>query len=169
MKRTNPVYRFLHVIYRWRPVSWLLSIILPPLDKFFFKITKGRLSFARVAGGLPVRLIHCKGAKSGIERTNPLIAIPDGEEDKDLILIASNWGGKKNPSWYYNLKAHPEIKVTINGIKEPYQAIEVDEDSYDEFWDKAVAMYSGYNNYKKRTNRKKIPILLLQPIKVVDQ
>lgn len=169
MKRTNPVYRLLHVVYRWRPVSWILSIILSPLDKFFFKISRGKISFARVAGGLPVVLVNCKGAITGIERVVPLIAIPDGDGDEDLILIASNWGKPKNPSWYYNLKAHPKVKVTANGVQDEYQAIEVQEDRYAEFWEKAVAMYSGYNSYKKRTSRQKIPIIILQPIKAVDQ
>jgi F420H(2)-dependent quinone reductase len=29
----------------------------------------------------------------------------------DAIVIASNYGGPKQPGWYFNLKAHPECEL----------------------------------------------------------
>ena len=39
----------------------------------------------------------------------PLLA---GVEGDKIALIASSYGRVHNPGWYYNLKAHPECKVT---------------------------------------------------------
>jgi deazaflavin-dependent oxidoreductase (nitroreductase family) len=59
-------------------------------------------------GGLPVAILHTIGARSGKVLEVPLIVIVDGD---DLLLFGSAGGAPKHPSWYYNLRAHPEIDV----------------------------------------------------------
>ena len=52
--------------------------------------------------GLPNLNLTVKGRKSGIERTTPLLCVPDG----DTILIAGSYfGGPKMPLWVGNLRA----------------------------------------------------------------
>ena len=52
--------------------------------------------------GLPDLNLTVKGKKSGIERTTPLLCVPDG----DTILIAGSYfGGPKMPLWVGNLRA----------------------------------------------------------------
>ena len=53
------------------------------------------------------------GAKSGERRTWPVLAIP--AEDGRLVVIASNYGQRSNPSWYHNLRANPRPRVLFDG------------------------------------------------------
>jgi deazaflavin-dependent oxidoreductase (nitroreductase family) len=59
-------------------------------------------------GGLPVVILHTIGARSGTVMEVPLIAIADGE---DILLFGSAGGSPNHPSWYYNLRANPDIDV----------------------------------------------------------
>ena len=55
--------------------------------------------------GWPIIQLTAIGAKTNRPRTVPLVGLPDEE---NIVLVASNFGRKHNPGWYYNLKAHPE-------------------------------------------------------------
>src|SRR5258705_9928961 len=70
-----------------------------------------------VEPGRPLLLLTTKGARSGEERTTPMMFIPDGDR---LLVIASNAGAPRHPDWYYNLLAHPEVTVEVTG--DSYQA-----------------------------------------------
>ena len=58
---------------------------------------------------MPLVLVTHKGAKSGIERTTPLVCSRDGD---DVVIIASKGGAPDNPAWFHNLKANPDVWVT---------------------------------------------------------
>ncbi|HEY3993559.1 MAG TPA: nitroreductase/quinone reductase family protein, partial [Ktedonobacteraceae bacterium] len=58
----------------------------------------------------PLLLLTTAGAKSGQERTSPLMYIPDGAH---LLVIASNVGAPKHPDWYHNLLVHPNVTVEV--------------------------------------------------------
>lgn len=60
--------------------------------------------------GTPLLLLTTKGRKSGKSCITPLGYQTDGDR---LIVIAANIGAKKNPDWYYNLVAHPQVTVEI--------------------------------------------------------
>ena len=60
--------------------------------------------------GASMILITTTGAKSGEKTTTPLVYLPDGDR---MIIIASMGGAPKNPAWYHNLKAHPDLTVDI--------------------------------------------------------
>jgi deazaflavin-dependent oxidoreductase (nitroreductase family) len=55
-------------------------------------------------------LLDHVGAKSGTQRTTPLVYVEDG---RDVVVVASNGGDPKHPAWYHNLLAHPETTVQI--------------------------------------------------------
>ena len=57
---------------------------------------------------LPVMLLTTTGAKTGLQRTVPLVYLSD---DAGLILVASNFGGEHHPGWYHNLIANPNVEV----------------------------------------------------------
>jgi deazaflavin-dependent oxidoreductase (nitroreductase family) len=65
-----------------------------------------------VEPGRPLLLLTTKGARSGEERTTPMMFIPDGDR---LLVIASNAGAPRHPDWYYNLLAYPEVTVEVTG------------------------------------------------------
>lgn len=130
------------------------------LDRAIANLSGNRHSALSLVTGLPFVTLTTTGAKSGQPRSVPLVGTPDGE---DVVLIASNWGGKKHPSWYYNLKAFPACTLSYDGKTEPYIAREVVGDERDRYWQKAVAIYPGYESYKPRTGGREIPVLVLTP------
>lgn len=140
--------------------SRLSAKVLPSLDRVIYQRSNGRTTLSSILAGVPVILVKTTGAKSGQPRTVPLLGIPDGG---NIILIASNWGGKKHPAWYYNLKANPKATVTLKGQTAVYTANEVTGEEREQCWARATVVYPGYNAYKKRTDGRVIPVLLLTP------
>ena len=56
-------------------------------------IAEFRANGGKVGGmfeGAPIAIVHTKGAKSGLERLNPLVALIDGDR---IYVIASKGGG----------------------------------------------------------------------------
>ena len=74
-----------------------------------FRAHNGTVTLAPFAGR-PVVLLHHIGAKSGLERVNPVAYTLDGD---NIIVIASNGGAPTNPAWYHNLRANPNTTVEL--------------------------------------------------------
>lgn len=141
--------------------TWINRHMLPSLDRLAMRVSGGRVNATSLVAGLPVIVLTTTGAKSGKERKSPLIAIPDGRK---LALIASNWGQKRNPAWYYNLRAHPQASVTVGGETQAYVARAATPKEYDKYWRWAVRLYPGYENYKEWSGDREIPIMILSPV-----
>src|SRR5579863_9232885 len=75
-----------------------------------YRLTSGAIGSR--AGGRSLLILTTLGRKSGKERDTPLFYFPDGEH---LIVIASNGGAPKHPTWWLNLQANPQAKVQIRG------------------------------------------------------
>jgi hypothetical protein len=106
----NPLHRFVRTSVATKPMSWLYARILPRLDKAVHRLTHGRTTFAALVSGLPVIQLTTTGARTGRTRTCPLLAVRDGA---DIAVIASNWGNRRNPAWYHNLRTHPDVTALI--------------------------------------------------------
>ncbi len=146
----------------FKPIAKLSSMTLHHMDRTVVKISNGRHSALSLLSGLPFVTLTTTGAKSKEPREVPLIGTPAGEE---VILIASNWGGKKHPAWYYNLKATPVCTLTYDGKTEPFIAREVTGEEKTQYWQKAAAIYPGYDLYKEHTGGREIPVMVLAPDK----
>ena len=142
----------------------LFSKILPPLDRWVFKLTKGNHTAASIATGLSIVTLTTIGAKSGLSRSSPLLCIRDGKMPAYFAVIASNWGGQKNPAWYYNLKANPQATGSIQGQVQDYVAHEATGAEYKHFWQRAEETYLGFPQYKARAKERHIPIMVLRPV-----
>ena len=140
--------------------GWFLSRWLPSLDRFILRRTNGKHTAASFLTGLPIITLTTFGAKSGQPRACPLIPIPDGER---VILIASNFGSTRHPTWYTNLRARPEAILTLNGADVAYSACEATEPERQTYWAQAVKLYPGYHAYEHRARGRKFPILVLTP------
>jgi deazaflavin-dependent oxidoreductase (nitroreductase family) len=79
----------------------------------------------------------------------------------DFVVIASNWGQEHNPSWYYNLRANPQAKVTLAGSTIAVTAREATGPQRDLYWQQGCRMYPAWNVYKKRSPRSTFPIIVL--------
>lgn len=158
--RPNAAHRAFHVFARTPAGSWLFARIAHHLDGPVLRLSRGRYSLTSMLAGLPVVMVTTIGAKSGQPRSLPLVAIPDGD---NVILIASNFGQKHHPAWYYNLRAHPQVHLTYEGHTVAYTAREMAGDERERCWQRAVELYSGYASYKERTGERQIGVFLLTP------
>jgi len=123
-----------------------------------YRLTRGRIG-QHIPGVPPMCLIDHVGAKSGTERTSPLLYIEDGD---NVVIVASKGGYEKSPAWFYNLKANPDTTVQIGSQVRPVRAHVADEAERRRLWPKAVEVYPSYQQYQDRTDRK-IPIVVLEP------
>ncbi len=137
------------------------SRLMHRLDRLALRLSNGRFTLSTLLTGLEALSLTTTGAKSGRPRTVPLLAIP--HRDDQFILIASNWGQARNPAWYYNIMANPQVEVTRNGRVQPYRAQETSGEQRATCWQIALQTYPGYAIYKQRTTRQ-IPVILLMPI-----
>jgi deazaflavin-dependent oxidoreductase (nitroreductase family) len=159
-RKPNAFQKLLHRVFMWRPVTEFFSTRINGIDQAILRLTKGKYTGSEIMGWNIVQLTTI-GAKSGEPRTMPLIALFDEEK---IVLIASNFGRRHNPAWYYNLKAHPECKVELNKRTGTYAARETSGAEYDKYWQLARSYYEGYERYKERAGRR-IPVMLLEPKK----
>ncbi len=142
------------------PGAWVFARTLAPLDRRLYRWSGGRLSVAGTLAGLPVVLLTTRGAKTGAQRTVPLLALRDGER---VVLLASNWGQAHHPAWYSNLRVNPEAVVTSGRRRRRYRARQATEEERSQYWAKAAHIYPGYAAYQTRTGGRRIPILVLTP------
>lgn len=161
-KNPNPLQRFVIRIYMLPVLAPLWPAVHHHIDGLAFKLTNGRSSFTEILGGIAIIQLLAAGAKTGNERVLPLISIFD---DEKIILVASNFGQQRNPSWYYNLKANPRCKVKYHEQTGSYLARETEGSERETYWQKAVSIYPGYENYRKRASHRRIPVMLLEPLK----
>jgi len=143
-----------------RPGSRLLARLLPTLDRSYTRLRNGKGSLTQALSGLPVVYLTSYGVVSGRPRICPLIAVPHGET---LVLIASNFGSKRHPAWYYNLRRRPEAVISFNGQENHYYAREAEGDARSHYWELAVRRYAGYQAYAQRAGSRKIPVMVLEP------
>ena len=83
-----------------------------------FDMSKGHIA-GKVAG-LPVLKLTTIGRKSGQSRTTMLAAAL--QDDRRIILVASNRGANSHPAWYLNLRDRPQVTVTMKGGRWPMVA-----------------------------------------------
>ncbi len=128
------------------------------LNVWVFKKTKGRL-WKTFPGGAAINVVGMKGAKSGKWREVALIHVPyqDG-----VLLVASQGGMDKNPVWYYNIAANPDITVTYGGKTRELHARQLSDEEKAEVWPHLLKYYPDFDEYQARTDRN-IPVFSCQP------
>ena len=77
--------------------------------------------------------------------------------------MGTNHGQARNPGWVYNLRATPTATGMINGRTAQYVAREAAEDEYQFWWNRAVTVFPGYENYRSRIGGRHVPIMVLEP------
>jgi deazaflavin-dependent oxidoreductase (nitroreductase family) len=123
-------------------------------------LTGGRVLSS--AFGMPVVELHTVGRISGLPRSTMLTApVVDGDR---IILIASKGGDDRDPDWFRNLVAQPEIEVTMAGTGERkrMRARTATPAEKSELWPRVVAAYRGYGSYQRRSPRD-IPLVICEP------
>lgn len=109
--------------------------------------------------GKPIIILTTTGAKSGKIRKTPLMRV---EHDGSYAVVASLGGDPKNPVWYYNIVANPEVELQDGATKRHYVAHEATGEEKEEWWARAVEAWPDYDNYQTKTDRV-IPLFVLTP------
>ena len=122
-----------------------------------YRATGGRLGSS--LGGVPFLLLHHRGRKSGRLRTTPLVY---GRLGDSLVLVASKGGATKNPIWYLNLVANPDVEVDVGRERRTVRARVAEGQERERAWDAALEVWPGYDGYQAQTGRR-IPVILLEP------
>jgi deazaflavin-dependent oxidoreductase (nitroreductase family) len=141
------------------PVGYqFLLRVAPRIDKVLIPPTGGRLSSVGIG---KVGLVTTTGAKSGLQRTHPLVLIDDSG---GLIAIGSNYGRAPHPGWAANLLAHPDCTVEYMGPPAPYRAELLTGDARARAWATAVDFYAGYERYRTSCAPREIRVFRLRPV-----
>ena len=127
-------------------------------------IEEFRTNEGRVGGfftGFDLLLLHHRGARSGVERVNPLAyqAIDDG-----YAIFASKGGADDNPAWFYNVIANPDTVVEVGTETLAVQAHEAVDEEYERIWSKQKSDYPQFAEYERRTARDHTPVVVLERV-----
>lgn len=136
------------------------SSLVVAVDTWMSEVSRGRLPLMKVAG-LPALTLHVPGRKSGAMRSTPLLF---ASWNNGLVLVGSNWGKEKTPTWVYNLRAAAPgtVETNVYGARMPVEVEELSEDDRSSAWAAAVRVWPNYEIYAARTTRH-LPIFHLTP------
>jgi deazaflavin-dependent oxidoreductase (nitroreductase family) len=135
----------------------LFISVFPAIDRRLIPLTGGRVSTGL---GQPIVLLHVRGARSGVERTTPLLATKQGDL---IVVIASKAGALEHLAWLRNVQANPDVEVTIDGGRRPMRGSVAEGEERERLWAMACDNYSGYETYRRRAGDRVIPVVALRP------
>ncbi len=127
-------------------------------------VNEFRENEGRVGGmfeGAPLLLLHTKGRRSGHERVNPLMYLPDGDR---WAVFASKGGHVAHPHWLHNLEADPHATIEVSTESIPVKATILHEgQERDDLYARQVALRPQFGEYEEKTaGHRTIPVILLE-------
>jgi deazaflavin-dependent oxidoreductase (nitroreductase family) len=161
--RHNLIQRWIIALASTRLLSVISRRILPSLDRLALRITGGRSTVTSVTSGLPVLWLTTRGAKTGAERTVPLLGFP---LEDDLAVLGTHFGHETTPGWVHNLQANAGAKVAYRGAEIPVRARPADPVEESATWDRAAKAYPGYQHYAGRASHRSIKVFVLEPLEI---
>ncbi len=110
--------------------------------------------------GAPMLLLHTIGARSGVERVNPVVYQSDGGR---MVVFASKAGAPTHPDWYHNLLAHPDVTVEVGTETVPVHARVAEGEERERLWARQKQDMPGFADYEAKTTRQ-IPVVVLERV-----
>jgi deazaflavin-dependent oxidoreductase (nitroreductase family) len=127
-------------------------------------IDEFRANGGRVGGnfeGRTLLLLHHRGAKTGMERVNPVAY--QRLSDDAVAVFASKGGAPTNPDWYHNLVANPEVTVELGNETFPARARVAAGEERDAIWERQKQDWPGFAEYEQKTaGKREIPVVVLE-------
>jgi deazaflavin-dependent oxidoreductase (nitroreductase family) len=110
-----------------------------------------------------VLLMTAKGKKSGDSILTPLVYGRDGD---DYVVVASKGGAPAHPTWFGNIKAHPDVDVEVAnaGGTEKFKAkasVVESRPERDRLFKEMTKIWPPFADYQTRTERL-IPVIILK-------
>jgi deazaflavin-dependent oxidoreductase (nitroreductase family) len=143
--------------YRWLVLNG--RPVVEALESLLRFATNGRLGVLDLAG-LPNVRITISGRKTGLARSATVQYVPDGP---GLLLVGSNWGRERHPSWSANLKAAQRVTVRRRGHRFVATVQLLTGAERDEAWATVVAHWPNYLLAQDRAGRRQFRLFLLTP------
>ncbi|MEO5841861.1 MAG: nitroreductase family deazaflavin-dependent oxidoreductase [Acidimicrobiales bacterium] len=110
--------------------------------------------------GSPLLLLTTTGAKTGAERTTPLVHTRDGDR---VVVIASKGGAPSHPDWFRNLSANPGVTVELPGDTFQAQARVAEGEERDRLYRAQAELMPNFDQYAAKTDRL-IPVVVLERV-----
>ncbi len=126
-------------------------------------IEEFRANEGHVGGGFegaPLLLLHTTGRRSGAERVNPLMYLPDGDR---WVVFASKGGHIAHPHWLHNVEADPNTTIEVGTETIPVTATVLREGpERDDLFARQVASFPQFGEYEEKTKgHRTIPVIVL--------
>ena len=123
------------------------------LHRVIYTLSKGKLG-RRFPGGAQVVWITTLGRRSGEWRRTPLLAIPDSG---GWGIAGSNAGQEEIPGWVFNVRAHDQGKIEIDGEVSEAVFTEVQGEEAARIYTGLGDAWSSYRMYQRNIVRE-IPV-----------
>lgn len=156
----NPLQRVLRnpTAYRWLILN--AGSVTGALEAVLRFLTSGRLGVLDVAG-LPSVQITTSGRKTGLARTATLQYV---SACGGLLVVGSNYGRERHPSWSANLMAAQRVTVRRRGLRFVAKVRLLTGAERDAAWSTVVAQWPNYQVAQDRAGKRTFRLFLLTPI-----
>ena len=112
--------------------------------------------------GFPLVLVHHTGAKSGVERVNPLVY--QRLDDDSVAIFASKGGAPTNPDWFHNLVANPKTRIEIGTEQYDVTARVASGDERRRIWEAQKEAFPNFAEYETTAGDREIPVVVLDKV-----
>jgi deazaflavin-dependent oxidoreductase (nitroreductase family) len=118
------------------------------------------LAEGRPFEGIPMILLHHRGAKTRIERVCPLVYQDVGDS---YAVFATKGGAPTHPTWYRNLLANPDTHVEVGTETVDVTAHELKGNERHEVWERQRTVTPVFADYEqKKKGIRQIPVVPLE-------
>jgi F420H(2)-dependent quinone reductase len=133
---------------------WVIGNLISPVQRWVIRKTGGRVTLTRK----PMLLLTAIGRRSGRSRTVPLLYLRDGD---NLIVCNVRPPGERRNPWPLNVRANPEVSISIGGVAEPRIARDARPEELKRFWPRLVTLWPPYERLFAQTHERSIFVLEL--------
>ena len=129
-------------------------------------IEEFRANQGRVGGffdGAPMVLVHHRGRRTGQERVNPLVCLPDEQDPDTVYVFATKGGSPTHPSWYHNLVSAGRAHVERGTDEYDVTVRELQGEERDRVYAAQARLRPNFADYERKTaGIRTIPVLALR-------
>jgi deazaflavin-dependent oxidoreductase (nitroreductase family) len=106
----------------------------------------------------PLLLLTTTGARSGLQRINPLMYLKDGDR---WVIFASKGGAPAHPDWYHNLVANPTVTLEVGVETFEADATVAAGEERDTLYARQAQQFPMFGDYEKKAAGRQIPVVVL--------
>lgn len=156
----NPLQRVARnpTAYRWLVLNG--HRIAERLEAVLRFASNGRLGVLDLLG-IPNVQITTSGRKTGLARTATVQYVPAAD---GMLVVGSNWGRERHPSWSANLKACERVIIRRRGHRIVAKVRLLTGREREEAWATALAHWPNFRIAQARAAGRRFRVFLLTPI-----